>query len=65
MRPNPARAVCVVAVAALLGFAPTCRADTADIAKFYAGKQITLVIGTGAGGGYDAYARLVAAVPIP
>ena len=27
---------------------------------FYAGKQITLVVGSGAGGGYDVYARLVA-----
>ena len=27
---------------------------------FYAGKQIRLIVGTGVGGGYDAYARLVA-----
>ena len=27
---------------------------------FYAGKQISLLIGTTAGGGYDAYGRLVA-----
>jgi tripartite-type tricarboxylate transporter receptor subunit TctC len=41
-------------------FVPGCLAESADVAKFYAGKQITMVIGTGAGGGYDAYARLVA-----
>src|SRR5271166_6288098 len=27
---------------------------------FYKGKQITIVVGTSAGGGYDTYARLVA-----
>ena len=31
-----------------------------SVAKFYAGKQIDLVIGSSAGGGYDTYARLVA-----
>src|SRR5262245_65054645 len=36
----------------------TARAETA--AEFYAGKQISLLIGTTAGGGYDAYGRLVA-----
>jgi tripartite-type tricarboxylate transporter receptor subunit TctC len=35
-------------------------ADSAAVEGFYAGKQITLVVGTGPGGGYDAYARLVA-----
>jgi len=30
------------------------------VAQFYAGKQIDLVIGSSAGGGYDTYARLVA-----
>ncbi len=34
------------------------RAETA--AEFYAGKQISLLIGTTAGGGYDAYGRLLA-----
>src|SRR5262245_9190591 len=34
------------------------RAETA--AEFYAGKQVSLLIGTTAGGGYDAYGRLLA-----
>jgi len=50
--------VSVVAVLALLSAAS--RADNHAVANFYAGKSITLVVGTGAGGGYDAYARLVA-----
>lgn len=35
-------------------------ADSTAVANFYAGKHITLIVGTGPGGGYDAYARLVA-----
>lgn len=31
-----------------------------DIARFYKGKQITMAIGSSAGGGYDLYGRLVA-----
>src|SRR4051812_10952879 len=31
-----------------------------DIADFYRGKQIDLIIGASVGGGYDAYARLLA-----
>jgi tripartite-type tricarboxylate transporter receptor subunit TctC len=34
------------------------RAD--DVADFYRGKRITLVIGYGTGGGYDTYARMLA-----
>jgi tripartite-type tricarboxylate transporter receptor subunit TctC len=37
--------------------APTARADA--VAGFYGGKQITLVVGYGPGGGYDVYARLL------
>ena len=37
---------------------PALAAD--PVAQFYAGKQIDLVIGSSAGGGYDTYARLVA-----
>ena len=36
------------------------RDATAQESAFYAGKQIRLIVGTGVGGGYDAYARLVA-----
>jgi len=60
MRRGCPLAICVTALAALAVMHGSSLADSADQAKFYAGKQITLVIGTGAGGGYDAYARLVA-----
>jgi tripartite-type tricarboxylate transporter receptor subunit TctC len=53
-------AIRVSVVAALTFLTGPCLADSADVANFYAGKQITLVVGTGPGGGYDAYARLVA-----
>ena len=39
-------------------FAGTARAD--DVADFYRGKQVQIVVGYGAGGGYDLYARLLA-----
>jgi hypothetical protein len=32
-------------------------AQTSGVENFYKGKQITLLVGSGAGGGYDAYAR--------
>src|SRR5437899_1926523 len=44
--------------AALLLLVPgTARAE--DVAKFYEGKQIRLIIGADVGGPYDAYARLL------
>jgi tripartite-type tricarboxylate transporter receptor subunit TctC len=42
----------------LVALAPASRAD--DLAQFYAGKTITLYIGSTPGGGYDSYARLLA-----
>ncbi|MGH6767979.1 MAG: Bug family tripartite tricarboxylate transporter substrate binding protein [Xanthobacteraceae bacterium] len=48
-------AILMVAIGSLHG---EVRAQPA--ADFYAGKQITLLIGTTAGGGYDAYGRLLA-----
>lgn len=45
----------VMAGAALPGGA---RAD--DLASFYDGKQIRLIVGSSAGGGYDTYARTIA-----
>ncbi len=41
-----------------LGATPVLAAD--PVAQFYAGKQIDLIVGSSAGGGYDTYARLVA-----
>jgi tripartite-type tricarboxylate transporter receptor subunit TctC len=49
-----------VAAAILAAFALAHRAQAADSADFYHGKQITIFIGSSAGGGYDSYARLVA-----
>lgn len=48
----------VVAVGAVLCFAPAGQAD--EVADFYRGKSFTIVVGSAPGGGYDAYARLVA-----
>jgi tripartite-type tricarboxylate transporter receptor subunit TctC len=46
-----------VAVAAALAHAPARAQDSA--AQFYKGKQITVIVGSSAGGGYDIYARLL------
>jgi tripartite-type tricarboxylate transporter receptor subunit TctC len=46
-------AACVAALA------PTVPAQAEDVAAFYKDKTITIVVGYGTGGGYDAYARLV------
>lgn len=53
-------AIPVFAAAALICAHRGSRADSAAVASFYAGRRITLVVGTGPGAGYDAYARLVA-----
>jgi hypothetical protein len=45
---------CAAAIALLLVFASAAAAD-----DFYAGKQITFIVGAGVGGGYDLQARLV------
>lgn len=49
-------------VAATVAFmalaAPSARADA--VADFYKGKQVSVIVGYGPGGGYDVYARLVA-----
>jgi tripartite-type tricarboxylate transporter receptor subunit TctC len=41
-----------------LGMTAPARAD--DVADFYRGKRISLVVGYGTGGGYDLYARMLA-----
>jgi tripartite-type tricarboxylate transporter receptor subunit TctC len=44
-----------------LALMPASAAPAQDaVAQFYRGKQINLIIGTSAGGGYDTYARLLA-----
>jgi tripartite-type tricarboxylate transporter receptor subunit TctC len=50
-----------LAITAIAAIAFSCRPASADaISNFYAGKSLTLIISTGAGGGVDANARLVA-----
>jgi tripartite-type tricarboxylate transporter receptor subunit TctC len=51
-----------VAAAGLLlfGAASAASADESAVARFYKGKQVSVVIGTTPGGGYDLYGRLVA-----
>ena len=53
------RAIAVLALGLLLsGWSAATRAE--DVASFYAGKQITFVAPTSAGGGFDLYSRLFA-----
>src|SRR4051812_12009156 len=47
-------------VRALVALAPLAVALPAAAQDFYRGKAITLIVGNAAGGGYDAYARLLA-----
>lgn len=50
------------AAAVWVGFAALAAAPASaqDVASFYKGKQITIVVGSSPGGGYDTYARMVA-----
>ncbi len=48
----------LVLASVVLAATPALAAD--PVAQFYAGKQIDLIVGSSAGGGYDTYARLVA-----
>jgi len=51
----------LVTLSAALDLLPASPALAQDaVAQFYQGKQIRLVIGSSAGGGYDTYARLIA-----
>jgi len=53
--------LCAIAAAALIALAAGEPAQAQDaVAQFYRGKQINLYIGSTPGGGYDAYARLLA-----
>lgn len=55
------RVMTSAAVAAVIGFGATANIATADEVKdFYEGKRLKMIVGSGAGGGYDVYARLVA-----
>lgn len=50
--------VIAAAIFALVLALPTARAD--EVADFYHGRQVDLIVGNGPGGGYDVYARLLA-----
>lgn len=54
------RARLVVFVLAMIGTAAVAAARADGVADFYRGKQVTLYVGFSPGGGYDAYARLLA-----
>ena len=47
----------ILTATALIGLAMPARAE--DVASFYRGKTVVLVIGFGVGGGYDLYARML------
>jgi tripartite-type tricarboxylate transporter receptor subunit TctC len=48
------------AVAAVFALSSPTPADAQSVADFYKGRDVSLIIGYGAGGGYDTYARLLA-----
>src|SRR6478672_9672220 len=52
-------AILACAFATLLGTAPLRAAGTDEVADFYRGKQLRLLIGFDSGGSYDVYARTV------
>lgn len=58
IKQNVTRTVLAAAVGGVLALAGTAHAQS--VKKFYEGKDITMFIGSGAGGGYDAYARVLA-----
>lgn len=52
------RSTALLALAAAISLAPSAHAD--PVAEFFKGKRVTLYIGSSAGGGTDAYGRIVA-----
>jgi tripartite-type tricarboxylate transporter receptor subunit TctC len=49
------------AIAALVGLFSATRVGAQDgVADFFKGKQVSIIVGSSAGGGYDTYARLIA-----
>src|SRR6476661_1975639 len=45
---------------AVLGIVAFCACAQAQVAEFYRGKQIRIIVASGTGGGYDLYARYIA-----
>lgn len=50
----------LVAVASVFTIAAGARANAQDAAAFYKGRNLDIVVASGPGGGYDAYARVIA-----
>jgi tripartite-type tricarboxylate transporter receptor subunit TctC len=50
----------ILTVATLMALAPLAAQAADPVADFYTGKQIRLIVGFPAGGGYDAYSRVLA-----
>jgi hypothetical protein len=50
------KCLCVISIA---GFPVFAEAQAQDNTTFYQGRQIKVIVGTGTGGGYDTYARLL------
>lgn len=55
---NPIKASSVLAAIMVIAFVPYANAN--NVAKFYKGKQLSMQVGFGAGGGYDTTTRIVA-----
>src|SRR4051812_32800434 len=51
-----------LALGLVLAAVAAAHAHADDVAGFYRGKQVRLVVGYGTGGGYDVYARLLAKI---
>jgi tripartite-type tricarboxylate transporter receptor subunit TctC len=60
MKPNWNGRMQIVGVLGALALCASAPAHADDVAKFYAGKSLHLVIGYAPGGGYDLYARTLA-----
>jgi hypothetical protein len=50
---------CLACVGIIAGLAATPARAQEAVAQFYKGRQITVLVGSSAGGGYDIYARLL------
>ena len=61
-RPNTSARLgrCLAGLVASVVFAVAPARAQDAVAQFYKGKQVAIVVGTAAGGGYDAYARFIA-----
>ena len=57
---SKARFITSTALAAVAGLGLSAVAQADEVADFYSGKTITMLIGSGPGGGYDTYTRLLA-----